>query len=135
KPAHAISMLDTDCEVDFAQPLDYKEHEKKESVLGTRKSTTSGDDEDRKSRPIEVDGKLKSKQGTTQFKPFSGVARRLDGQPLMAVVAKDVEYDQSNVQLLQVGCLLCFVWQKYKVRHLLCFVLKILYILRYYAGR
>nr|GEW76844.1 ubiquitin fusion degradation protein 1 homolog [Tanacetum cinerariifolium] len=143
EPDHAISMLDTDCEVDLAQPLDYKEPEKKESFLGKRKSTTSGDDEDRKSCPIandetkrfpgkgrrlggtkvprgvnsfnqsmkklkitevptpkEVDGKLKSKQaGTTEFKPFSGVGRLVNGQPLMAVVAKDVEYDQSNVHV------------------------------------
>ncbi|GJV54116.1 ubiquitin fusion degradation protein 1 [Tanacetum coccineum] len=77
EPAHAISMLDTDCEVDFAQPLDYKEPEKKESVLGKRKSTTSGDDEDRKSRPIEVDGKLKSKQGTTEFNSFNQPMKKL----------------------------------------------------------
>lgn len=28
KPAHAISIIETDCEVDFAPPLDYKEPEK-----------------------------------------------------------------------------------------------------------
>lgn len=28
KPSHAISIIETDCEVDFAPPLDYKEPEK-----------------------------------------------------------------------------------------------------------
>lgn len=28
KPSHAISIIETDCEVDFAQPLDYKEPER-----------------------------------------------------------------------------------------------------------
>lgn len=28
KPANAISIIETDCEVDFAPPLDYKEPEK-----------------------------------------------------------------------------------------------------------
>ena len=28
KPSHAVSIIDTDCEVDFVQPLDYKEPEK-----------------------------------------------------------------------------------------------------------
>ncbi|GJU79648.1 ubiquitin fusion degradation protein 1 [Tanacetum coccineum] len=143
KPSHAISMFDTDCEVDFAQPLDYKEpDQKKTSVLGKRERTTLGD-EDPKSRPThdeesklfpgegrrlgrgtttvttgvnsfdqsmkklkitevattkEVDGKPKTKQGSAEFKPFSGKAKRLDGQPLVAVVAKDVEHDQSNAR-------------------------------------
>lgn len=137
KPSRAISMFDTDCEVDFAQPLDYKEHEKKTSVLGKRERTTLGD-EDRKSSPKQKDDskrfpgegrrlggttvpsvnsfdqsmkKLKirevattkkvdgSKQGTTEFKPFSGMAKRVDSQPLVAVAAKDVEqHDQPNAR-------------------------------------
>ena len=28
KPSNAISIIETDCEVDFAPPLDYKEPEK-----------------------------------------------------------------------------------------------------------
>lgn len=28
RPSHAISIIETDCEVDFAPPLDYKEPEK-----------------------------------------------------------------------------------------------------------
>lgn len=28
KPSHAISIIETDCEVDFAPPLDYKEPER-----------------------------------------------------------------------------------------------------------
>lgn len=136
KPSRAIS-IDNDCVVDFAQPLDYKEPEKKTSVLGKRERTTLGD-EDRKSSPEQKDDskrfpgegrrlggttvpggnsfdqsmkKLKitevtttkkvdwSKQGTIEFKPFLGMAKRLDSQPLVAVAAKDVEqHDQSNAR-------------------------------------
>jgi len=28
KPSHAVSIVETDCEVDFVQPLDYEEPEK-----------------------------------------------------------------------------------------------------------
>ncbi|XP_065857079.1 uncharacterized protein [Euphorbia lathyris] len=50
KPSSAVCILDTDCEVDFAPPLDYKQPPKE----------------------------LKP----SNFIPFSGVARRLDGNPV-----------------------------------------------------
>ncbi|KAF5770948.1 putative ubiquitin fusion degradation protein Ufd1 [Helianthus annuus] len=104
KPSPAILLFETDCVVDFAQPLDYKEPEKK----------TTKDDEDpttkkdcklfpgvgrrlggrvmKKIKMTEsnmvVDEKLEKKHETL-FKPFSGVARRVDGQPLAAAVADD----------------------------------------------
>ncbi|XP_061368373.1 uncharacterized protein LOC133311355 isoform X2 [Gastrolobium bilobum] len=52
KPANAISIIETDCEVDFVLPLDYKEPKK----------------------PIAPLAKAK-------FNPFSGTGRRLDGKP------------------------------------------------------
>jgi ubiquitin fusion degradation protein 1 len=33
KPSHAISIIETDCEVDFAPPLDYKEPEKSKPTV------------------------------------------------------------------------------------------------------
>lgn len=36
KPSSAVSIIETDCEVDFAPPLDYKEPEKPVSSLLTR---------------------------------------------------------------------------------------------------
>ncbi|KAK7262479.1 hypothetical protein RJT34_30053 [Clitoria ternatea] len=61
KPFHAVSIIDTDCEVDFAQPLDYKEPE-------------------RNMEHPEVDDDLATKIAGT-ISPFTGSGRRLDGKP------------------------------------------------------
>ncbi|XVF75935.1 hypothetical protein PTKIN_Ptkin13bG0227200 [Pterospermum kingtungense] len=58
KPSAAINIIDVDCEVDFAPPLDYKEPE---NCAAKRKEQD------------EATQKLK-------FIPFTGLARRLDGQ-------------------------------------------------------
>ncbi|XP_017421222.1 uncharacterized protein LOC108331106 isoform X1 [Vigna angularis] len=59
KPAKAISIIETDCEVDFAPSLDYKD-------LG---------------KPNIAD----ETQNKGKFNPFFGTARRLDGKPIPAV--------------------------------------------------
>ncbi|WVZ21231.1 hypothetical protein V8G54_008553 [Vigna mungo] len=59
KPAKAISIIETDCEVDFAPSLDYKD-------LG---------------KPNIAD----KTQNKGKFNPFFGTARRLDGKPIPAV--------------------------------------------------
>lgn len=41
KPSHAISIIETDCEVDFAPPLDYKEPERPAPV-STGKAPAEG---------------------------------------------------------------------------------------------
>ncbi|OIW08638.1 hypothetical protein TanjilG_03314 [Lupinus angustifolius] len=66
KPSPAISIIETDCEVDFVQPLDYKEPEKQ---LPSASS-------DRK-KPPEVEEPAPKTPG---FIPFTGSARRLDGK-------------------------------------------------------
>ncbi|XP_015952599.2 uncharacterized protein LOC107477148 [Arachis duranensis] len=70
KPSHAISLIETDCEVDFAPPLDYKEEVKKQlpSTSSDKKQQQEADDTD-----------ILIKIG--EFAPFSGSARRLDGKP------------------------------------------------------
>ena len=42
KPAPAVSIIETDCEVDFAPPLDYKEPEKPAPSLQSNKITPEG---------------------------------------------------------------------------------------------
>ncbi|CAE6151034.1 unnamed protein product [Arabidopsis arenosa] len=64
KPSNGISIIETDCEVDFAPPLDYKEPE----------------------RPV-VPASAKAKEvpvaeAEPKFNPFTGSGRRLDGRPL-----------------------------------------------------
>jgi ubiquitin fusion degradation protein 1 len=63
KPSAAINIIDTDCEVEFATPLDYKEPEKPAPKIAA---------------PVEHQ-KLKAK-----FIPFQGLARRLDGESTAA---------------------------------------------------
>lgn len=41
KPSNAISIIETDCEVDFAPPLDYKEPERP-AVSGSGKAPAQG---------------------------------------------------------------------------------------------
>uniref|UniRef100_A0A3B6DHQ0 Ubiquitin fusion degradation protein n=1 Tax=Triticum aestivum TaxID=4565 RepID=A0A3B6DHQ0_WHEAT len=67
KPASAVSIIETDCEVDFAPPLDYKEPEKPQ-------------------RPIVPAGKAPAEdqevivEDEPKFKPFTGSGKRLDGK-------------------------------------------------------
>lgn len=42
KPSAAISIIETDCEVDFAPPLDYKEPEKQVKPASSNKAPPEG---------------------------------------------------------------------------------------------
>ncbi|CAN6337182.1 unnamed protein product [Urochloa humidicola] len=69
RPAAAVCVIDTDCEVDFAPPLDYKEPEKKPVVqlpppAAAKKAPAGGAVV--KDEPV--------------FKPFTGYGKRLDGK-------------------------------------------------------
>ena len=44
KPSNAISIIETDCEVDFAPPLDYKEPERPVAHVPLNKATAQGTD-------------------------------------------------------------------------------------------
>ncbi|KAG8368171.1 hypothetical protein BUALT_Bualt15G0017300 [Buddleja alternifolia] len=68
KPSNAISIIETDCEVDFAPPLDYKEPERPVLPVPTGKAPAEGQE-----TPDETEPK---------FNPFTGAGRRLDGKPL-----------------------------------------------------
>ncbi|EES04645.1 ubiquitin fusion degradation protein 1 homolog [Sorghum bicolor] len=75
KPSNAISIIETDCEVDFAPPLDYKEPEPvKPAVPASTEPTTEA--------PAEEEPK---------FIPFTGSGRRLDGKP-----SKDKDVQASS---------------------------------------
>ncbi|KAI7756909.1 hypothetical protein M8C21_009978, partial [Ambrosia artemisiifolia] len=67
KPSNAISIIETDCEVDFAPPLDYKEPERPVSSVPKNKAP-----EQDEAAPAAV----------PKFNPFTGSGRRLDGKPL-----------------------------------------------------
>ncbi|WVZ86811.1 hypothetical protein U9M48_033539 [Paspalum notatum var. saurae] len=67
KPASAVSIIETDCEVDFAPPLDYKEPEKlRQPTVPASKATAEEGDTAVADEP--------------KFKPFTGYGKRLDGK-------------------------------------------------------
>uniref|UniRef100_A0A5B6ZW79 Putative Ubiquitin fusion degradation protein UFD1 n=1 Tax=Davidia involucrata TaxID=16924 RepID=A0A5B6ZW79_DAVIN len=68
KPSNAITIIETDCEVDFAPPLDYKEPEKPFTSAPSSKAPAEGQE-----APVDTEPK---------FNPFTGAGRRLDGKPL-----------------------------------------------------
>eukprot|EP00250_Pteridium_aquilinum_P010943 c19734_g1_i1 orf=300-1277(+) len=71
KPSVAISIIETDCEVDFAPPLDYKEPEPvHQPATGSGIATTSQASQNTE-EPEEA-----------KFSAFTGTGRRLDGKPL-----------------------------------------------------
>lgn len=93
KPSHAISLFDTDCEVDFATPLDYKEPEKKTMIF-----TKDGESVDQFMKKLMMKESNVANKQQTEFSPFMGQARRVNGQVVAA--AKEVkEHDRSKVQL------------------------------------
>ena len=68
KPSNGISIIETDCEVDFAPPLDYKEPER---TAPSRPSNSPAEVQEDATEVVEP-----------KFNPFTGGARRLDGKPL-----------------------------------------------------
>ncbi|PRQ24053.1 putative ubiquitin fusion degradation protein UFD1 [Rosa chinensis] len=68
KPSNAISIIETDCEVDFAPPLDYKEPERPVAPVPLNKATAQVEEDPAATEP--------------KFNPFTGAGRRLDGKPL-----------------------------------------------------
>lgn len=66
KPASAISVIETDCEVDFAPPLDYKEPERPVPSLPNKSA----------------EGEEGPAEDIPKFNPFTGAGRRLDGKAL-----------------------------------------------------
>ena len=116
KPSPAVSIIETDCEVDFAPPLDYKEPEKPAPSLRSNMMTPEGfsvfhsfvyiwkkkkfmvefdcyiytwfHSTNDHSKIISVEEEPPTKK--IKFKPFSGSARRLDGKPLTQPAALPV---------------------------------------------
>ncbi|XP_051151032.1 uncharacterized protein LOC127265322 [Andrographis paniculata] len=70
RPSNAISIIETDCEVDFAPPLDYKEPEKPSQSIPESNSSVADQEP-----PVETEPK---------FNPFTGSGRRLDEKPSKA---------------------------------------------------
>ncbi|KAF8661686.1 hypothetical protein HU200_056633 [Digitaria exilis] len=87
KPASAVSIVETDCEVDFAPPLDYKEPEKPQQQqpsvnvpAASKNKATAGGGEGG------GEGDSVVKDGAELFKPFTGSGKRLDGKEALLLL-------------------------------------------------
>ncbi|ESQ51402.1 hypothetical protein EUTSA_v10016960mg [Eutrema salsugineum] len=67
KPSSAVSIIETDCEVEFAPPLDYKEPEKPQILTPSNKRSRKVEEEEPTSK-------------VPKFTPFTGSGKRLDGK-------------------------------------------------------
>ncbi|XP_058755672.1 uncharacterized protein LOC131628881 [Vicia villosa] len=85
KPSAAISIIETDCEVDFAPPLDYKEPEKQLPSGLSEKESSQVEAEAAKKTPGVI--------------PFSGSGRRLDGKA--STLTQSVEQSSTPIQKQQ----------------------------------
>lgn len=98
KPSSAVSIIETDCEVDFTPPLDFKEPEKpaKSALLNRKRSEgllhhLSSPHFDTCSQGLIINLLLWIYSGISaedepakkiaKFSPFTGFGRRLDGRP------------------------------------------------------
>ncbi|CAL4901481.1 unnamed protein product [Urochloa decumbens] len=78
RPAAAVSIIETDCEVDFAPPLDYEEPEKPAVRLPPAPAVVPAPASGGKAPPA-GDGSTVAKD-EPMFKPFAGFGKRLDGK-------------------------------------------------------
>lgn len=85
KPSAAVSIIETDCEVDFAPPLDYKEPERVQRANESSNATTTAQASQDPEEPEEP-----------KFNAFSGVGRRLDGKPLKQSAVASTIASQSS---------------------------------------
>ncbi|KAH9609764.1 hypothetical protein KSS87_012754 [Heliosperma pusillum] len=81
KPSAAVSIIETDCEVDFAPPLDYKEPEKPSRPTPTKKRKPEAEEEPTEKVP--------------KFSAFTGSGRRLDGKTSQ-VIEETAEKPESS---------------------------------------
>ncbi|MBA0784808.1 hypothetical protein Gotri_028160 [Gossypium trilobum] len=84
KPDDAISIVDIDCNVDFAPALDYEEHAIPVSINFGLKKKEEKEEETQKS----------------EFKPFTGLARKLNAEPCCSTylpkIGRNREVGEAN---------------------------------------
>jgi ubiquitin fusion degradation protein 1 len=90
KPSNAISVIETDCNVDFAPPLDYIEprpaDEPSKSEGDILQTSRSSQGKSQEKTMIRADADPNTRTEPT-FLAFTGTAKRLDGKPAAAVSA------------------------------------------------
>ncbi|XP_010510539.1 PREDICTED: ubiquitin fusion degradation protein 1 homolog [Camelina sativa] len=85
KPSSAVSIIETDCEVDFAPPLDYKEPEKLQKLTPSNKRTREVEEEEPTSK-------------VPKFTPFTGSGKRLDGKAKPQTESEDTKQQEKPTE-------------------------------------
>lgn len=88
KPADAVSIIETDCNVDFEEPVGYKEseyakHEQKQAKED--KNYVAPVRELQKAKAVTAEEAIAAEKA---FKPFAGGAQRIDGKQAATSTAK-----------------------------------------------
>ncbi|CAI0461027.1 unnamed protein product [Linum tenue] len=83
RPGPAVSLVDTDCEVEFDTPLDYKEPQPKE-----------------KKKKRDAAGELLDESKETKFVAFTGNSRRLSGETGEAPMDEAVQPEAKKLKKL-----------------------------------
>ncbi|XP_010414443.1 PREDICTED: ubiquitin fusion degradation protein 1 homolog [Camelina sativa] len=85
KPSSAVSIIETDCEVDFAPPLDYKEPVKPQKLTPSNKRTREVEEEEPTSK-------------VPKFTPFTGSGKRLDGKAQPQTESEDTKQEEKPTE-------------------------------------
>lgn len=105
KPGDAIGVVDTDCEVDFAPPLDYVdpygpdntkfEDTNSGAINAPKKEEVAGDDAGASTSGAETGVEPKTKT----FLAFAGGGRRLDGKSISEIAPVEVEIPTTSLRV------------------------------------
>jgi ubiquitin fusion degradation protein 1 len=99
KPNGAASIIETDCDVDFEEPVGYQESHYAQYEKDAAKK------QEQKTAPVEIARTLqKAREVTaeelaaqkTAFKPFAGGAKRIDGRQIAGAGAGDSKTSSSS---------------------------------------
>ena len=90
KPSDAVSIIETDCEVDFEEPVGYQEshYAKYEKAAKEEKKVVAPPRELQKAKSETLEELAAAEK---LFKPFSGGAQRIDGKSLGTSTKSDKE--------------------------------------------
>lgn len=110
KPANAVSVVDTDCEVDFAPPLDYvdpygpdttKFEDTNSGAINAPKSSQSegGSGADRGASASSGETNADQPKDSKTFLAFAGGGRRLDGKAVSECAPVEVEIPTTSLKV------------------------------------
>jgi len=108
KPGDAIGVVDTDCEVDFAPPLDYvdpygpdntKFEDTNSGAINAPKGNKDTATNDKTGMSSDAKAEETAQPATQTFLAFAGSGNRLDGKKISEVAPKEVEIPTTSLRV------------------------------------